>query len=108
MLHITNARRTACAIYKGSLMAVLALLFSAMGMSVRAEEPPTKPLLRVDTKTHTGVIKDLAVDAKETFFVTCSLDGTLRMWDLASGNLQRTIHVPYGGRRHAVFRCDFA
>ena len=93
MFGITNARRIA---RQGSVWVVLALLFGAGGTQAKADEPPTKPLLRVETKTHTGVIKDLAVDAKETFFVTCSQDGTARIWDLATGDLQRTIHVPFG------------
>lgn len=93
MLGITNTRRV---VNKGLLLAGLALLFGAIGTRGYADEPPTKPMLRVETKTHTGVIKDLAVDAKETFFATCSLDGTLRIWDLASGELQRTVHVPFG------------
>ncbi len=74
----------------------LTLATSVLAGPVRAEEPPTRPLLRVETGTHTGVIKDMAVDAKETFFVTCSQDGTLRVWDLASGLLQKTLRVPYG------------
>ena len=71
-----------------------------VGLSVfaslaRAEEPPTRPILRVNTQMHTTGISGMAVSADETFFVTCSGDATLRIWDTVSGELQKTVRVPY-------------
>ena len=80
--------------YSASALAVmLALLLHGAAW---ADEPPTKSILRIETGMHAGVLKDLAVDKAETFFATCGLDGTLRLWDLASGQLQKTLRVPYG------------
>ncbi len=75
---------------------VMTLLVMVLGQAVRADDPPTKPILRIETGMHSGLLKDLAVDSAETFFATCGLDGTVRIWDLASGELQKTLRVPYG------------
>lgn len=76
---------------------IVGLLFaSPFANRANAEEPPTSPLLRIETKMHIAMIKELAVNQEETFFATCSYDGTVRIWDLASGDLQKTIRVPFG------------
>jgi WD40 repeat protein len=77
----------------GAMALMLTLL---LNHAARADEPPTKPILRIETGMHSGVIKDLAVDKAETFFATCSMDGTVRVWDLASGELQKTLRTPFG------------
>lgn len=96
MLHpfTTNAFAVHCPVRR-TLLCALLIMLSSIARPLRADEPPTKPLLRVETGTHNGSIKDMAVDAQETYFATCSQDGTLRIWDLATGNLQKTLRVPY-------------
>ncbi len=76
-----------------SLAAVVAL---AMPLAARADEPPTRPLLRINTVMHTAPVTDMAVSADETFFATCSADETLRIWDVATGDLQKTVRIPIG------------
>jgi WD40 repeat protein len=96
MLNMTGCPRQLSSLRRwpvGVLALMLTLLFAGVA---RADEPPTKPILRIETGMHSGLIKDLAVDTAETFFATCSLDGTVRVWDLASGELQKTLRVPYG------------
>ncbi len=78
------------------IMAMSILILMLMGSVSRAEEPPTKPMLRIETGMHNTVIKDLAVDKAETIFVTGSQDGTLRVWDLSSGDLRQTLRLPSG------------
>ncbi len=76
---------------------ILAVLLALASRSFAVEDPPTRPMLRIETGMHAGVIKDMAVDAAETFLVTCSQDTTLRVWDLASGDLMQTMRVPIAG-----------
>jgi len=75
-------------------MTLLALLL--LCCVAQADEPPTKPILRIETGMHSGVLRDLAVDSAETYFATCGQDGTVRIWDLASGELQKTLRIPFG------------
>lgn len=74
----------------------MALLTLLSANRIWADEPSAKPILRIETGMHSGQIKDLAVDRAESFFATCSLDGTLRIWDLSSGDLQKTLRIPFG------------
>src|SRR3974390_3691143 len=69
-------------------------------------EPPSKPLLRIETGMHTAPIWRIDVDAAERFAVTASDDKTARIWDLKSGNLLKVLRPPQGegneGRLYAV------
>lgn len=74
-------------------------------------EPPTNPILRIETSMHTAAIKKIATDASGRWLVTASEDKSLRVWDLknaGSGKAQlvRTIRPPIGdgdeGKLNAV------
>ena len=65
----------------------------------RADELPTKPMLGIETGTHASAVVDIAVDKEETFFATCSHDGTVRVWNLVSGELEKVLRVPYDKQR---------
>jgi WD40 repeat protein len=58
--------------------------------------PPTAPLLRLDTGMHTAGIIRIGLDAANRYLVTGSEDKTVRVWELASGRLLRTIRPPIG------------
>src|SRR5205809_7850458 len=58
--------------------------------------PPTDPLLRLDTGMHTAGIIRIGIDAANRYLVTGSEDKTVRVWELASGRLLRTIRPPIG------------
>ncbi|HEU0254101.1 MAG TPA: caspase family protein, partial [Pyrinomonadaceae bacterium] len=60
------------------------------------ERHPKEPILRIETGMHTATIRQIAVDDANRFLVTVSLDKTLRVWELSSGRLLRTIRVPIG------------
>jgi len=57
---------------------------------------PTDPVLRPETGMHTVHANRIDVDREERFLVSGSDDKTVRIWDLASGHLLRTIRVPLG------------
>ncbi len=71
-----------------------------------ASEPPTEPILRIETGMHTAAIWSIAIDSSERYLVTGSLDKTIRVWDLQSGRLIKTLRPPVGssneGKIYAV------
>jgi WD40 repeat protein len=54
------------------------------------------PVLRIETGLHTAAITEISVDATNRFLVTASFDKTVRLWELPSGRLLRTLRVPIG------------
>ncbi|MBI5967818.1 MAG: hypothetical protein HY882_08185, partial [Deltaproteobacteria bacterium] len=71
-----------------------------------AAEPPREPMLRIETGMHTARIERIGIDQENRYLVTGSPDKTVRMWELATGRLIRTIRPPIGdgdeGMIHAV------
>jgi WD40 repeat protein len=67
---------------------------------------PEAPMLRIETGMHTAMIRRIAVDAAGRFLVTGSDDKTVRVWELETGRLLRTIRPPTGtgneGKIYAV------
>ena len=55
-----------------------------------------RPVLAIDPGTHTAFISKLDADRQGRFLVTASYDKTVRLWDVATGTLQRTIRLPAG------------
>ena len=74
--------------------------------STYAAEPPTEPILRLETGMHTARINNIASDAQGRYLVTASDDKTARVWDIATGKLLSTLRPPQGvgneGRLYAV------
>ncbi|GAB1722833.1 MAG: hypothetical protein NTNFB01_17290 [Nitrospira sp.] len=72
----------------------------------RAAEPPTEPLLRLETGMHTAPIKRIATDREGRWVVTASEDKTARVWEVASGRLVQVWRPPQGdgneGKLYAV------
>ena len=65
-------------------------------LAAHGAEPPEEPLLRIESGMHTAKIGRIAVDAAERYLVTGSSDKTVRVWELASGRLLKTLRVPIG------------
>ena len=57
-------------------------------------QPPTAPILRLETGMHTAPIMRIDVDARGRWLLTASTDKTLRLWDLADGALLRSYRPP--------------
>jgi WD40 repeat protein len=73
----------------------LAVLLGAGG-AAGGEEVPTRPFLRIETGMHTAIVNRIDADAAGRFLVTGSNDKTVRVWDLTSGHLLRTLRPPIG------------
>jgi WD40 repeat protein len=71
-----------------------------------ASEPPKEPILRIETGMHTVTIARIGIDAENRYLVTVSNDKTVRVWELYTGRLIRTIRPPIGegneGKIYAV------
>jgi len=61
-----------------------------------AGEPPSEPLIRIETGMHQAMINRIGVDAANRYLVTGSDDKTARVWDLRTGALLRTLRLPIG------------
>jgi len=81
-------------------------LLCALHEIARADEPPSKPILRIETGMHTAPIRRISTDAAGRWMATASDDKTIRIWEVQSGQLIQTLRVPAGpgdeGRMYAV------
>lgn len=59
-----------------------------------AGEPPTEPILRIETGQHTAPIRNIATDAESRWLATVSDDKTLRLWDLKKVSLLQILRPP--------------
>jgi len=69
---------------------------TSISMTNINQQSVLEPLLRIETDTHHGKIMNIAVDASEKTLVTCSIDKTVRVWNLSTGELIKVIRVPIG------------
>jgi WD domain, G-beta repeat len=76
------------------LVAWLVVSLAAGAGSARAAESPTSPILCLETGMHTAPIRRIGVDAANRYLVTGSADKTVRVWELATGRLLRTLRPP--------------
>lgn len=60
------------------------------------EKFSTEPILRIETGVHTAPIKCIDLDRDQRFVVSGSHDKTVRIWNLKTGHLLRTLRVPLG------------
>ncbi|MBF0608660.1 MAG: caspase family protein [Magnetococcales bacterium] len=65
-------------------------------MSDSGAAVPQGPILRIETGMHTAAINRIAVDYANLYLVTASDDKTVRVWELSTGRLIRTLRPPTG------------
>ena len=70
------------------------MLGAVLAGAVGAAEPPSHPVLRIETPMHTGMVRRLAVDWPRNRLVTAGDDKTIRIWRLPKGRLERVLRVP--------------
>jgi WD40 repeat protein len=61
---------------------------------IAVAQAPDKPVLRIETGMHSAAVKRVAVDPAERYMVSGAEDKTIRIWDLATGRLIRTLRPP--------------
>ena len=79
-----------------SLRFATAFALAFMSCALSAAEPPTAPILRIETGRHTGAIWGVATDAAGRYVATASQDKTVRVWDAATGKQLETLRPPVG------------
>ena len=90
-----------------SILSVLSLGAVAIGLSVqlRADEPPTKPILSLEMEAHVAIIKDIDTDLENKYVATVSADKTLRVWEMSTHKLLQTLRIPVGGGSEGELYC---
>jgi WD40 repeat protein len=76
------------------MMFVLGLLIPCA--SAIAGDPPTEPILQLETGMHTAAIQGIGVDEQAHLLLTVSEDKTARLWSLGDGRLIRVLRPPIG------------
>ena len=97
---------------KWGLRFILLIGLCGTGTTTRSQAPTQndgllqEPVLRIETGMHTAAITEISIDAANRFLVTASYDKTVRLWELPTGRLLRTLRVPIGegndGKLYAV------
>lgn len=81
-------------------------LFLGTVSSLLAGEVPRAPILRIESGMHQAMINRVGVDQAGRFLVTGSFDKSIRVWNLATGELLKTLRPPIGkgneGKIYAV------
>lgn len=78
---------------KKALLLLLSIIW-LLSTLVYAAEPPKDPILRIETGVHMGGITAIDIDRSNRWLVSVSVDKTLKVWNLESGNIVRTIRPP--------------
>jgi len=87
-------------------MFFLALFVLGFGSLAKASEPQDEPILKIETGMHIAVMRRIGIDKAERFLVTGSIDKTIKVWELRTGRLIKTLRPPTGsgneGKIYAV------
>ncbi len=86
-------------VHRNRLLVLLVLFLMPGCVPVSPVSPlsnMTRPVFRIETGMHLAGITAIDVDAQERFFVTSSLDKTLRVWSVTTGELLETLRIPIG------------
>ena len=73
---------------------LILLVLSWWPAQAAAGEPPSLPVLRVETGAHTSMIRRIVVDRSRNRVVTAGDDKTVRIWQMPEQRLVRTLRVP--------------
>jgi WD40 repeat protein len=75
---------------KAHVKTILSFCFILALFSIGCAPITLSPQLRIETGMHTAAVTSIDIDRKEHFFVTSSLDKTVRIWALEDGSLLLT------------------
>ena len=81
------------------LFVVILFILSSCNLSAQYNDVPLTPLPKIEVGTHTDRTTGLAVDALNHRVITAGDDRTIRVWDLASGQLEKIFRVPMAARK---------
>jgi WD40 repeat protein len=81
------------------------LLLTLILFPLQLHTQPTEPILKIETGMHTAPIIKMSIDKIEKYLVTCARDKTIRVWELRTGKLIKTLRYidwGYGSDIYAV------
>jgi len=82
------------------------LLLTLILFSLKLYTQSTEPILKIETGMHTALIRRIGIDSAERYLVTGSDDKTIKVWELKTGKLIKTLRPPIGngneGKIYAV------
>ena len=76
------------------IISTVLILSLALSVSARAAQ---EPVLRVVLDGHKKIVTSAAIAPNDDFVVSGSMDGTVRIWDLATGKERATLAGHTGG-----------
>jgi Caspase domain/WD domain, G-beta repeat len=65
---------------------------------------PRRPFLAIDSKAHTGKAMHIALTPDDARAVTAAYDGTVRVWDVQTGDLLQRFSLPKSADNGALLR----
>lgn len=85
---------------------LLVAAFTLAVATVGATEPPSGPILRIETEMHSALVRRLVVDSRNRRLISAGDDKTIRIWQLPQGRLIRVLRIPiargHEGRIYAL------
>jgi len=79
------------------LILLVIFLLSFIPTQGFSAEPPKEPILKIETGMHTAPINRIGIDSAERYLVTGSDDKSIKVWELRTGRLIKTLRPPVGG-----------
>jgi WD40 repeat protein len=84
------------------LKKITPLLLTLILFPLQLHTQPTEPILKIETGMHTAPIIKIAIDGWERYLVTGSHDKTIKVWDLKTGKLIKTLRHPIGNGKEGM------
>jgi WD40 repeat protein len=78
------------------------LLLTLILFPLQLHTQPTEPILKIETGMHTAPIMRIGIDSAERYFVTGSYDKTIKVWELKTGKLIKTLRPPIGNGKEGM------
>ncbi|HEY6292214.1 MAG TPA: caspase family protein [Terriglobia bacterium] len=82
--------------FRGLRLLTACWFLFAGSWSGRAAELPREPILRIDAGRHTQTVTRISADRQGRWLVSSSQDKTVRVWDAATGRMERVLRPPIG------------
>ena len=85
-----TSRRAARFESRRCVLTTLLVVMQMLSSAPTAQSPQARPELVLQTG-HTGAINAIALSSDGRFLVSGSEDSTIKLWDIATGNVLRTL-----------------
>lgn len=101
---IPNIRKVTIYVYFAFMSALFVGGFVFAGSLICNADAQEQPFFRISAGMHSATIRGLDTDAENHYLVTASEDKTVKVWELSSGHLLRTLRPPIGAGSEGQMR----